>query len=90
MKQRAKMEEGTAVSRTVPNLQGETELTLHVRREGNRLHIEAVGATKPWQVLLRGETSIISVTSGTAETEAQGIRLQPDKGTTNLTVQLAR
>ncbi|MCB9008886.1 MAG: alpha-xylosidase [Ardenticatenaceae bacterium] len=84
------LEEGTAVSRTVPNLQGETELTLHVRREGNRLHIEAVGATKPWQVLLRGETSIISVTSGTAETEAQGIRLQPDKGTTNLTVQLAR
>ncbi len=83
------LEEGTAVSRTVPNLQGETDITLHVRREGSRLHIEAEGATKPWKVLLRGETAVTTITGGTTQATDQGILLQPNKDTPRLTVQLS-
>ncbi len=82
------LDEGTAVSRAVPNLQGETDITLHVRREGNKLHIEAEGVTKPWKVLLRGKTAVPTITGGTTQATDQGILLQPDKDTPNLIVQL--
>jgi len=83
------LDEGTAVSRTVPNLQGETELTMQAHRDGNRLHLEVVGATKPWSVLLRGIEEVTAVTGGTAVANDQGVLLQPDKNTTQLTVQLS-
>lgn len=38
---------GTAVSRAIPNLQGETDMTLHVRRDGDTLHIQAEGLPNP-------------------------------------------
>ncbi|MBK8905144.1 MAG: alpha-xylosidase [Anaerolineaceae bacterium] len=82
-------EEGAAVSRTVPNQRGETELTLHVRREGSTLHIAAEGAIKPWTVVLRGETAVTAVTGGTAESHEHGVLLRPDKTTISLTVQLS-
>ncbi|MAT98138.1 MAG: alpha-xylosidase [Anaerolineaceae bacterium] len=83
------LDEGTAVSRTVPNLQGETAITLHARREGNTLHLEAEGATKPWTVLLRGIEGGTAVTDCTTQSHEQGTLLQPEKGTPRLTIQLA-
>ena len=83
------LEEGTAVSRTVPNQQGDPDITLHVRREGSTFYIEAEGGTKPWTVLLRGGTVVTAVRGGTYESDPQGIRLQPAEGSTNLTIQTA-
>lgn len=80
--------EETAVSRAVPTLQGQPDIALHVRREGNTLHIQAEGAMKPWQVLLRGVTAVAALSGGATEPHAQGILLQPATGSHALTVQL--
>jgi alpha-D-xyloside xylohydrolase len=82
------LDEGAAVSTSVPNLEGETEMTLHVRREGDTLHIEAEGAAKGWSVLLRGITVAASIEGGTAERNAQGMLLLPGGRNGRLTVQI--
>lgn len=78
----------TAVSASVPTLQGTTEMTLHVRREQNILHIQAEGATKPWRVLLRGITAVTTVDGGTSESSSQGTLLIPAEITNHLTIHL--
>ena len=81
--------DGVSVSRIVPNLQGETELMMRAHRDGNRLHLEVTGATKPWSALLRGIEEVTAVTNGTATVTDRGVLLQPDKNTAQLTVQLS-
>jgi alpha-D-xyloside xylohydrolase len=83
------LEEGAAVSRTIPNLQGQPELTLHTRREGSTLHLAADGATKPWAVVLRGATAVTTITGGTTEPHQEGILLRPETAVAQLTVVLA-
>ncbi len=83
------LEEGTAVSRTVPNLHGKAALTLHAHREGSTLHIAADGATKPWTVVLRGVTAVTNITGGTAEPHEYGILLRPETAAARLTVFVA-
>ncbi|MFO7680089.1 MAG: alpha-xylosidase [Chloroflexota bacterium] len=78
----------TAVSCAIPTLQGDTAMTLHIKRQGEKLTIEADGATKSWAVLLRGITAVQSISGGTVEAEAQGLLLRPTEGTNHLTVQL--
>ncbi|MEZ4645819.1 MAG: glycoside hydrolase family 31 protein, partial [Chloroflexota bacterium] len=81
--------EGTAVSSTVPTLQGEPALTLHVQRIGKTIDMTADGAAASWQVLLRGETAVASLSGGTAAVNDQGVLLQPASGSNHLTVQLS-
>ncbi|MCA9958167.1 MAG: alpha-xylosidase, partial [Anaerolineales bacterium] len=81
--------EGTAVSSTVPTLQGEPALTLHVQRIGKTIDMTAEGAAASWQVLLRGETAVASLSGGTAAVNDQGVLLQPASGSNHLTVQLS-
>jgi alpha-D-xyloside xylohydrolase len=80
--------EETAVSTPIPTLQGDTAMTLHVRREGNTLSIESEGAAKSWSVLLRGITAVNSISGGTVEADAQSLLLRPLEGISRLTVQL--
>lgn len=82
------LDEGTAVSSSVPTLQGDIDMTLHVRREGQTLHIEADGATKPWRVLLRGIAAVSTITGGTSELDKRGILVRPTDGSSELTIQL--
>lgn len=83
------LEEDAAVSRTIPNLQGQPALTLHARREGSTLHLTADGATKPWTVVLRGATAVSTITGGTTELHEHGLLLRPETAVANLTVILA-
>ncbi len=78
----------TAVSIPIPTLQGDTAMTLHIQRQGEKVTIEADGATKSWSVLLRGITAVASISGGTAETTEQGTLLLPAEHTSRLTVQL--
>lgn len=78
----------TAVSTPIPTLKGETAMTLHIKRQGEIVTIEADGATKSWAVLLRGETAVTSINGGVAETAAQGLLLRPTEVTNQLAVQL--
>lgn len=61
-----------AATVTVPTLQGDPALTLQVQRAGNTLHIRAEGANKPWRLLLRGVTGVVSVRGGVAVADKQG------------------
>ena len=82
------LDEETAVSTPVPTLQGETAMTLHIRREGNTLTINSEGATQSWAVLLRGITAVHSISGGTAKAETQGLRLVPAEESSSLIIQL--
>lgn len=73
--------EETAVSASVPTLEGEPNLVLHIHRTGDMLHMQVEGATKPWRVLLRGVTAITSITNGVSKDDEQGTLLIPDKAT---------
>jgi alpha-D-xyloside xylohydrolase len=72
---------------TIPTLQGQTAMTLHAHREGNRLHIQVEGTNKSWRVLVRGRTNVTSVTGGTSEKHEQGTLLLPAQGSSHLIVQ---
>ncbi len=63
-------------------------MTLHVRRNGDTIMIEAEGATKPWQVLLHGGTAVSAITGGTHQPNEQGTLLLPDTVTSQLIVRL--
>ena len=78
----------TAVSIPVPTLQGETAMTLHIKRQGNIVIVELDGETKSWAVLLRGITAVVSVTGGVAEPDSLGVLLRPSVGMRRFTVHL--
>ena len=80
--------EGASASATAPTIQGEADITLHVRRDGNILHIQADNATKPWRVLLRGVSSVATVSGGSRNTYEQGTLVVPETGVSQLTVEL--
>jgi len=82
------LNENTAVSTTAPNLQGDPAVTLNARRTDCTLHIEALGAARPWRVLLRGVTAVRSILGGEIEFDEQGVLLRPIDGVDQLTIQL--
>jgi alpha-D-xyloside xylohydrolase len=82
------LEDKITLTSTIPALQGDPTLTLHLHRQGNQLHIAAEGATKPWQLLLRGATAVTPLTGGTAAINAQGVLLRPSQLNGRLTIQL--
>lgn len=72
---------------TVPTLQGQTAMSLRVYREGNHLHLQTEGATKPWRVLLRGVTAVSRISGGTSEAHEQGTLLLPAEANSRLMVE---
>jgi alpha-D-xyloside xylohydrolase len=82
------LDDGATVSTTVPTIEGKTDMILHVHHDGDLLHIEAEGATKPWRVLLRTRMNITSITGANSESHTQGILLLPEKAASRLVVRL--
>ncbi len=84
------VDDGTAVSVSVPTLQGDPDITLRAAREGATMIIEVDGATKPWQVLLRGVTAVAGVSGGASVEDEQGTLLLPADGANRLAVQYSQ
>jgi alpha-D-xyloside xylohydrolase len=82
------LEEGAAVSITVPTLQGDPALTFHIRREEGTLDIQVEGAGKSWQVLLRGISAVTTISGGSTKSDTYGTVLLPGEGSDRLRVQL--
>jgi alpha-D-xyloside xylohydrolase len=82
------LEEGAAVSTTVPTLQGDRALTFHIRREEGTLDIQVEGAGKSWQVLLRGISAVTTISGGSTKSDTYGTVLLPGEGSDRLRVQL--
>jgi alpha-D-xyloside xylohydrolase len=83
------LDDGAAVSISVPTEKGETDMILHAHRSGDELHLEAEGATRPWCGLLRGAANVASVSGGVSEPHTLGTLLLPDQGTPQLAIQLS-
>lgn len=77
-----------SASTSVPTLQGDIDVTLRVRRAGQRLEIEAEGVTQPWRVLLRGIDAVAAVSGGHPQATPTGLLLTPDTGARRITVDL--
>jgi alpha-D-xyloside xylohydrolase len=84
------LEDGGSAMAAVPNVRGETELTVIVTRTGSKVTItaEGAGAGKPWIVLLRGEHVVSSVYGGSAKQVLLGVRIVPATGSSVVAVEL--
>ncbi len=82
------LEDGASAVAQVPALNGETALTVMVRRTGSQLSVTARGNTRSWRLLLRGATQVASLSAGTAEVAAQGVLITPPAGAEALTIDL--
>jgi alpha-D-xyloside xylohydrolase len=76
------------LSARVPTIEGKTAMTIEVSRKGQRLNIKTKGASKNWQVLLRGITSIKSIKDGKAKEDRFGMLVIPAKKTNRIVVNL--
>ncbi|HZT44508.1 MAG TPA: alpha-xylosidase [Chthonomonadaceae bacterium] len=80
------LEEGRDIATVVPTLQGETAMTVRVRREGLQIHVEAPGAPPTWRLLLAGIREVASIEGGTAEIGDRGALILPSTDTMNITL----
>ncbi|HEX8465581.1 MAG TPA: alpha-xylosidase [Abditibacterium sp.] len=72
------LEDGATATTTVPNLNGETALTVTAKRVGNQISVEVEGESSNWQVLL----------VGLGESGARGLVLAPQNGAKSVSVSL--
>ena len=82
------LEAGGEARSSVPDLAGETRLTLVAKRAGQEVTLRAEGAATNWQALLVNCRSVVSVTGGSASVEEQGTRIVPAVGAKRVTVAL--
>ena len=82
------LEDGRNATAEIPTLTGEPAMTVAVRREGDRLRVEAQSASKPWRLLLVGRESVASVQGGTSEGNSRGVLITPGRDARSLTVTL--
>jgi alpha-D-xyloside xylohydrolase len=75
-------------SARVPAPDGSVAMTVEVRRGGDRIEVQAKGASSSWSVLLRGIEAVQSVEGGATQAEALGTRLAPTEDVRRLVVHL--
>ncbi|HNT78291.1 MAG TPA: glycoside hydrolase family 31 protein, partial [Anaerolineae bacterium] len=82
------LDDGATAAASVPTLKGETAMTVSVSRAEQQIQVQAQGATKPWNILLRGIKAVQAVTGGAAHSDPLGARIVADAGATTLTIRL--
>lgn len=80
--------EGASTEASVCSLQGMTELKVKASRSGGTITVEAFGATRPWQLILRGVETVSSVEGGSFEKVPGGIQITPETNINKLIIHL--
>jgi alpha-D-xyloside xylohydrolase len=80
--------DGATATTSIPAMQGNENMSVTVRRAGKRINVQTKGALKPWSVMLRNVSSVHSVSSGVAGTDALGTLVTPHAGATDVTIEL--
>jgi alpha-D-xyloside xylohydrolase len=80
------LQDSVMIATRVPTTSGESAMAIEVYRHGQEIHIKTEGASKPWQVLLRGIDVVGSVKGCTARPEPLGVLLSPEEGADELSV----
>jgi alpha-D-xyloside xylohydrolase len=76
------IQDGARLSAEVPALDGETQATLSVERNGSQLKLVWTGARPDWKAILHGPAQVRSVEGGQVQPSAQsGVLLVPKAGT---------
>jgi alpha-D-xyloside xylohydrolase len=84
------LQDGSTISARVPAMNGEVAMTFEANRVGQQVQVHVKGASKSWSVLLRGVGSVQSVEGGTAQKDALGTLVMPEKGARRLSIRLPR
>jgi alpha-D-xyloside xylohydrolase len=82
------LSDGAHISARIPAPSGEAATTIELRREGPDVRIQALGANKPWRILLRGVDTLHSVAGGVAQADSLGTLVIPTESETALSVRL--
>ena len=83
------LEEGRTAVTKIVNRQGEPVARMTITNNGSQLVASCISSeNKPWILLLRGIERVAAVSGGTAELDAQGVRIRPDAGAATLEIHL--
>lgn len=82
------LEEGSTASTEVYNQDGQLELEVTARRQGQEIVVDVNGTGKPWSLLLRGFSDVKQVKEGNYTKAEQGIKIIPEKGAAHLVIRL--
>jgi alpha-D-xyloside xylohydrolase len=80
------LEDGREATTIIPTLSGETAMTVHVRREGPQIYVEAPDAPPIWRLLLAGIPKVDGIEGGTAEIGDQGTLILPNADKIRITL----
>lgn len=80
--------DGADATAHVPTLDGRITVTCSVQRHGSQVYVEVSGESAAWRLLPRGSVGVNSVQRGTVHTDAQRLRIVPDKGGDRLVIAL--
>jgi alpha-D-xyloside xylohydrolase len=82
------LDDGAAVTTSVPKVNGDVAMRISVHHEGQQISIVTKGKSRTWSILLRGIKAVQRVNDGTAEDDPLGILVRPQKGAKRLTIEL--
>jgi alpha-D-xyloside xylohydrolase len=78
------LSKGTHKSITIPTQTGEVAATFEIKRQNQEIAVKCDRSNKPWQILLVGIESVISVQGGRAEHAPQGTLIRATDNTLNI------
>lgn len=81
-------EDGATAEVTIATASEEPRLQLSVSRVADSLHVQAKNATKPWQILVRGNNPAVAVEGGTILEDALGTLITPYETANSLKIKL--
>ncbi|MGC6387274.1 alpha-xylosidase [Ewingella sp. S1.OA.A_B6] len=78
---------GTAESQLI-DLKGKKIFTLTIMRSGDVISVTSSGKANRWTLCLRNRVKVTEITKGSQTVHINGLLIQPDDGTTNMTIKL--
>ncbi|WP_432422847.1 alpha-xylosidase [Thermoanaerobacterium thermosaccharolyticum] len=82
------LEDGLEAFTIVYGINGEDQVTVIAKKEGNSIIVNVDGAEKPWNVLLRGIYNVKEVVGASYEEDEFGVRIIPEKGKLKIKIKL--
>ncbi|MEG6567547.1 hypothetical protein V6B95_11330 [Thermoanaerobacterium saccharolyticum] len=73
------LEDGLGVSTVVYGINGEDQVTVIAKKEGNSIVVNVDGAQKPWNVILKGIYNVKEIIGASYKEDEFGVRIIPEK-----------
>lgn len=83
------LEDGLEASTIVYGINGEDQVTVIAKKEGNSIEVNVDGAEKPWKVLLRGIYNVKEAIGASYDEDEFGVRIIPEKERSKINIILS-